>query len=379
MSLPTRPAGRGIRHPWSFQIAIVAGIPVRIHFTFLLFLGWITLSGWDTHTLGWTVFVISVFGCVLLHELGHALVARHLGVETREITLYPIGGIASLDGRPKPKEELWISLAGPAVNFALAIVLALCAFLFGKGSNLFSLDIGRSNFFGALIIANLALAVFNLIPAFPMDGGRVLRALLGLRMSEEKSTQIAAGIAQGLAIVFGIIGLFGQGYILMLIAFLVFLAASQEVSATMTRSILHGHVLADVMQTNVQCIASGQTLQSAATMMIHGSQHDFPVLNGEEVLGILTRSQLAQGLSSDGPNSYVAGWMLREYKIEEPESPLEAALDLFPPSDPSPILVLQDDTLIGMVTLESISEFVMLEHAKSRNQATENAANPHPR
>jgi len=201
-----------------------------------------------------------------------------------------------------------------------------------------------------------------------MDGGRVLRAALGLRLPEDQATRIAGGIGQALALVLGIVGLFTQGYILMLIAFFVFVGASQEIQATMARSILHGHFLSDVMQTHFETIASGESLQSAANLVIHGSQRDFPVMNGDEVLGILTRSQLAEGLATDGETAYVAGWMQRHFKSARADMPLEEAVELFTQADTTPVLILEEDRLVGMASLENISQFVMLEHAKARSR-----------
>ena len=368
MSQPQQSARNDARQPWSFRIATVAGIPIRIHFTFMLFLAWVGISGGSNGGYTWTIFVIAIFFCVLLHELGHALVAQRLGVTTRDITLYPIGGVAMLDSRPKPKQELLISLAGPAVNLVLALILLIAILVQHGGLPAITGGLQHTSMLEALMVANLTLAIFNMIPAFPMDGGRVLRAALGLKMTEAKSTQIAGGIGQGLAIMLGIVGLFTQGYILMLIAFFVFLGASQEVSATVTRSFLHGHVLSDAMQTSFKSIVSGESLQNAANLMIHGSQRDFPVMNGDEVIGLLTRNQIAQGLAADGASGYVAGWMLRTFKIAEPNFPLEQALEMFPQTDNSPIMVMEGEQLVGMVTMENLSEFIMLEHAKSKSR-----------
>lgn len=371
MSQPQRSAGAATHPSWSFRIATVAGIPIRVHFTFLLFLAWIGVMGGANGGYIWTLFVIAVFACVVLHELGHALVAKHLGVTTRDITLYPIGGVAMLDGRPAPRQELWIALAGPAVNVVLAILIGTAMVLRHSGAPAFTGDLQHASFLDALLIANVTLAVFNMIPAFPMDGGRVLRALLGLAMPEARATQIAGGIGQGLAIVLGIAGIFMQSLILMLIAFFVFIGASQEIAATVTRSMLAGHVLSDAMQTRFRSITSGESLGNAANLLIHSSQRDFPVMNGDDIIGLLTRSQLAQGLTADGPTGYVAGWMLREFKTAGPNVPLDQALEMFSQPDTSPILVMEGELLIGMVTMENVSEFLMLEHAKAQGRQLE--------
>lgn len=350
----------------AFRVATVSGIPIRIHFTFLLFLAWIGFSGGENSGPMWTLLVVAIFVCVVLHELGHALVAKRLGIGTRDITLYPIGGVAMLDSRPKPKQELWIALAGPAVNVALAFIFGLILVVRDHGLPALSVDLAHGTFLEALLIANLTLAVFNMIPAFPMDGGRVLRAALALTMSEARSTQIAGGIGQGLAIALAIASLRTQSFVWLLIAVFVFIGASQEITATVTRSFLAGHVLSDAMQTRFRTITGGESLDSAANMMIHGSQHDFPVMNGDEIIGLLTRTQLASGLTSDGPTGYVAGWMLRNFKTASPNIPLEQAAEMFTNDDTTPILVMEEAQLLGLVTMENLSEFIMLEHAKSQ-------------
>lgn len=364
----TQRSSNAATHPaWAFRVATVSGIPIRIHFTLILFLAWVGIMGGTNGGYQWTLFVVAIFACVALHELGHALVAKHLGVTTRDITLYPIGGVAMLDGRPKPQQELWIALAGPAVNVVIAILLGIFLVVRHGGPPPIPQDLQHASVLYELMIANITLAVFNMIPAFPMDGGRVLRAGLGLVMSEARSTQIAGGIGQGLAVALGIAGVFMQSLILMLIAFFVFLGASQEIQATVTRSIVAGHLLSDAMQTRFRSITNGESLGNAANLMIHGSQRDFPVMNGDEIIGLLTRAQLAQGLTTDGPTGYVAGWMQREYKRGEPNMPLDQALEMFTQADPSPILVMEGDLMIGMVTMENLSEFIMLEHAKAQN------------
>ncbi len=366
MSLAPQPSHNKGRPVWSFRVATVFDIPIRINFTFLLFLAWISVS--SSNNGGWVqvVFVVAVFVCVLLHELGHALVARRMGVMTLDITLYPIGGIAVLDRRPKPQEELWIALAGPIVNLVLALVLGIVVLFVEKDVLKHLGSLQSATPLDALLIANLTLALFNLIPAFPMDGGRVLRAALALKLTEARATQIAGGIGQGLAILIGLAGVFLNETILILIGIFVFLGASQEISATVTRSFLFGHTVADAMQTRFRTILSGDSLQRAADMLLDGSQHDFPVMNGDEVLGVLVRNEIVRGLASDGPWAYVASRMRRDFKVADPATPLETAIEMFPQADSSPILVISEEKLVGMLTLENLSEFVMLEHAKAQ-------------
>jgi Zn-dependent protease/CBS domain-containing protein len=372
VSLAPETKDTGAKSPWSFRLLSVAGIPIRIHFTFVLFLAWIATTSQNRGGHAWTWLVVAVFGCVLLHELGHALTARRFGIETKDITLYPIGGVAMLDGRPRARQELWITLAGPAVNVAIAAILAVVLLVTQGQIPGFGASMTGGSFLGALFLANVSLAIFNMVPAFPMDGGRVLRALLALRMPEAKATQIAGTIGQGLAVLLGLAGILLPSPVLVLVAFFVFLGAAQEVSATVTRSFLSGHALHDAMQKRYRTIASGLTLEAAARMLLEGSQHDFPVVVGDEgeVIGILTRTDIARGLATEGPTGYVAAHMRREFKTANPNLPLEMAIDMFSQDDPTPIVVLDEGRMVGMVTQENLSEFIMLEHARQQSPRT---------
>ena len=350
--------------PWSLRIATVAGIPVRIHFTFFFLLVWVAVfprPGGPAQTLA---LVLGVFLCVVLHEFGHALMARRFGIETRDITLYPIGGVASIKGRPKPIPELWIAIAGPVVNVLILFVLTPVLVL---TQDLNTEAIARGNFtlLQGLWVANVMLVAFNMLPAFPMDGGRVLRAALSIRMGSDRATQLAAAVGQGFAVLFGLVGIFTGQLVLVLVAFFVFLGASQEAAATSNLSVVEGRRVSEAMITRVATISNGLTLNSAAQMLIQGYQQDFPVVMGEEVLGVLTRQGLAQGLSKSGPTAYVAEHMDRNLKVLPPHEPLERVFELMQ-NDRTPVLVMADGRLIGMVTAENLSEFIMLEHARGK-------------
>ncbi len=367
---PKKPE-RATHSPWSIQIASVAGIPIRIHFTFVLVFVWIALVGRRQQDFGWGLFVLAFFFCVLLHELGHALTAKRYGVQTQDITLYPIGGIAMLKGRPQPREELWIALAGPAVNMVIALLLVPVLLFADRGLPGFSLNLANKTFFQALFLGNLTLALFNMIPAFPMDGGRVLRSILALNVPEAKATRIAAGIGQMLAIVLGFAALFVPGTFglsLMLVAFFVFLGAGQEATASVTRSFVSGRKASDAMQVRFRTIPNGATLDAAGKMLLEGSQQDFPVVNGDEIIGILTRADLARGLAAEGPSAYVAGHMRRDVRNVLPEAPLEEVMELLSEGNPTPVLVIDaDERMVGMITAENLGEFIMIEHARSQS------------
>jgi len=194
---------------WSWKIGKLAGVDLYVHATFLLLLGWVALSYWSAGksldaVVSGVGFILALFACVLLHELGHALAARRFGIATRDITLLPIGGLARLERMPEdPRQELWVTLAGPAVNVVIAAALYIWLTLTNGWAPLSQLSVSSGPFLERIMVANVWLVVFNLIPAFPMDGGRVLRALLATRMEYLKATRIAAGLGQGLTFVFG--------------------------------------------------------------------------------------------------------------------------------------------------------------------------------
>jgi Zn-dependent protease len=219
----------------------IAGIDLRLHATVLLLLGWVGASYWMASKsmaamLAGVVFIIALFACVVFHEMGHAQAARKFGIQTRDITLLPIGGLARLERMPEePKQELWIALAGPAVNVAIAAILYAWLILAHQWEPLSQLRISTGPFVERLLVANISLVLFNLIPAFPMDGGRVLRALLACRMTYLKATQTAAWVAQGLAFVFGFIGLGEPGRITSMDLFETWLGNSRHQAAFFLR------------------------------------------------------------------------------------------------------------------------------------------------
>jgi len=358
-------------HPWSLRVATISGIPLRIHITFLLLLAWIFLAGGRDFAV--VMLILLVFVCVVLHEFGHALVAQRFGVKTKDITLYPIGGVAMLQGRPKPLQEFWIALAGPLVNVVIA--LGLSAYLLATKHHLPTFGVGldpHGSLTENLWRANVWLPLFNMIPAFPMDGGRVLRAFLGFFMPEVRATQIAASIWQLLAFGFGFFGLLSQppNLLLVVIAFFVFLGASQEVQMSVGISLVAGKKVRDAMQTRFRTLISGASMEEAAQALLAGSQHDFPVVAGEEIIGVLSRTDIARGLATEGPSGYVAGHMRREFLTVSSDDPLENAFEAFSENDGVPLLVMDGSQLVGMLTQENFSEFLMLENAKSRRPRT---------
>ena len=307
----------------------------------------------------------TTFLCVVLHELGHALTAKRFGVATNDITLYPIGGVASLRDRPKPKEEFWIAIAGPLVNVLIAIAIGIGLFVSQGGVPNLTIDITKLGYWEAVYMVNCILPLFNMIPAFPMDGGRILRAILGMTMHDERATKIAAAIGQLLAIVLFFVGLYLMNLAFLLIAFFVFLGAGQEVATSVGLSLIHGKTASDAMIRDFQTIGHGDNLGVASQKLLDGYQQDFPVVFGDEVIGVLTRDGIIRGLSSGGTGTYVADQVNREFRTCSPEDSLEESAKHLS-VDRQPILVMQEGKLIGLITPENLSEFMLLEQAKRR-------------
>lgn len=354
--------------PWAVRIATVAGIPIRLHFTFLLLLLWLAfVASNNPQSAKLALIIVSIFICVVLHELGHSLTAKSYGLKIREIVLYPIGGVAMLLGRPKPLQEFWIALAGPAVNLVIAGVIASVFLILYQQLPTFMWNFQKVSYWEGVYTANLVLLLFNMIPAFPMDGGRVLRSLLAMRIPEDRATQIAGTIGQALAIGFGIFAIFSNHFILLIIAFFVFMGASQETAMTRTFSLISGKKIIDAMITDFKTIEHSATLDVASQMLLEGSQQDFPVVFGDEVLGLLKRENIVMGLSNEGAQSYVSGYMTRDYNKMSPYEPLEKVIEKYAEGDRSPILVFDESNkLVGMVTIENMGELMMLEEARKR-------------
>ena len=336
------------------------GVPVRLHFTFVLLVIFLVVlgTGGSQSGLGYALYVLALFASVLLHELGHALVARRYGIRTLEIIMFPIGGLARLERQPKAVEELWIALAGPMVNVVIAAILFAWWGYVSDVQSLRALLIpSDSNLVHRVAVGNLILAAFNLLPAFPMDGGRVLRSVIARFRSEADATRIAARLGQVLAMGMGLLGLLGGNFMLVFIALFVYLGAAQETAAATGKSLLESVPVKAAMITDFRTLPHGLSLREAADALLAGSQQDFPVVTGNQVIGLLTRNDLLRGMANEGPEAYVAGCMNREFPRVAPETELTTALPLL---ERSCVLVMQDETLLGMLTRENLMEFLML-------------------
>ncbi len=337
----------------------VFGIPIRLHFTFLLllvFLIFIGIGGKQSG-LNTAVYIVALFASVLLHEIGHALVARAYGLRTREIVMYPIGGVSRLESQPKARQEPLIALAGPAVNLIIGIVLLASQHDFLP---LETLSVPTdANLLERIGVGNLLLGLFNLLPAYPMDGGRILRALIALRKSEDEATQIAASMSRFLAVAMGMFGLLSANYLLVFVALFVYLGASQEGAAARGRSLTSGYPVRAAMISDFRTLSHGNTIREAGDLLLATSQQDFPVMLGDEVIGVLSRSALLRAMLREGPDAYVAGGMDRNFVRLPPDTDLATALPQL--SAPGAVaLVMDGDRLLGMLTAENLYEFILL-------------------
>lgn len=366
---------------WSFRIATILGTEVRIHATFALllaFVAWQSMSQGTGAVVESLLLVCAMFTCVLLHEFGHVLAARRYGIKTPDITLLPIGGVARLERMPrKPSEELVVALCGPLVNIIIAAVIAVVIGASVQGPGVTFMRSGH--FWLTLMQWNIVMVLFNMVPAFPMDGGRVLRALLAMMTADyAKATRWAAVIGQSLAVLVVIWMIMAGAFqpMLLLIAFFVFFAAGQEAEQVTTHEAARDLRVRDAMLTDFRSLQPSAVLREAVDHLLAGSQHDFPVLDEHGgMMGIVTRHRLIQALADHGP-SYPA-----QLIIERCEDSLEPAMALAPAMDrlnasTCPALPVIDpitDRLVGLLTAENVGETLLVRAALRQRVAVINA------
>ena len=365
---------------WSWKIGRLAGINVHVHATFLLLILFILLAYWtEGHSLSLALsgvfFVLVIFGCIVLHELGHALTARRYGIQTRDIILLPIGGVARLERMPvDPRQELRVALAGPAVNLVIAGVLFAVLAVLGSAPGWTEMEGVRwvgGGFLTKVMVANLWLAGFNVLPAFPMDGGRVLRALLATRMEYTRATQAAAHVGQAMAFLFGFIGILSHDPFLLFIALFVWMGASEEAAVVQMRTSLGGIPVQRVMLTDFHTLTADDTLDRAVNYVLSGWQQDFPVVFGDHVLGILTREDLLRTLAQHGSQVPVREAMQRDVQSIDSHDMLERAIAALRTCKCRSLPVEHNGRLVGMLTMDNVGEFILIESAlrHARNAA----------
>lgn len=364
---------------WSYSVARVSGIDIKIHATFALVLAygafrWGFPKGLEgASSMAGAVFgmalMILLFACVVLHELGHSLVAQRFGLTVREILLLPIGGVARLEKNPeKPLHELLIAAAGPLVNVALAVVLF---FVGGLAINFGALE-GRSllptsdgppslvTLWGWLFTANVALALFNLIPAFPMDGGRILRAALALKLGFSRATRIATGVGQAIAFAFGLFGVMTGNLLLVVVAFFVFTGAGQERSEEQARTVLTTLCVGDAYNKHALTLSPGDHVSKVVDYILTSYQPDFAVVQGGRLLGIVTRDEVLKSLATEVVDLYVAGIMRREVLVVDATQGLDDVRRLMGEKGERIVAVNGGDAFLGLVSAEDISEALVV-------------------
>ncbi|MBX3413415.1 MAG: site-2 protease family protein [Pirellulales bacterium] len=368
---------------WSWRVGTVAGIGIFIHVTFLILIPFILMSEYSAGgtlqgALKSMALVAAIFGCIVLHELGHALTARRFGINTRDITLLPIGGVARLERMPEdPWQEFLVAIAGPAVNVAIAMVLAIVLLVTGSLSMVWDFEFIGGPFLGQLLLVNLFLVLFNLIPAFPMDGGRVLRALLAKTTGDYvKATQTAASVGQVVAILFGMVGLFTGQFMLIFIALFVYMGAQGESHMVQMRSVISGVPVRAAMMTRFKALDAAEPLSRAAEELLAGSQQDFPVLEQGRVVGLLDRTTLVKALSERPHETPISAVMHKDCRTVEDNEMLQATFDRMQEQGCRTLPVVRQGQLVGLVTLENVGELLMINAARQTQRQTSSQPSP---
>jgi Zn-dependent protease/CBS domain-containing protein len=353
---------------WSWKLVTVAGIDVYVHGTFLLLIAFLAFSdlvagqGVVAMVRG-TALILAVFTMVVLHEFGHALTARRFGVRTRDITLLPIGGVARLEKMPdQPGQQLLVALAGPAVNFGIALVLFGLVLLGDVPVGFEGIRHATGPFLAQLMWINVSLAAFNLLPGYPMDGGRILRALLAMRMAPERATQTAARVGQGVAVIFGLVGLFTSPF-LMVIAVIVWLGAQAEHTVSTVKVALAGLSVRHGMITDFRAVSPVDPLSRAVDLILSGFQQDFPVMDGARLVGVLTHADVLRGLTEHGSNLPVRQAMRSDFETASPSDPLDGALGRMHQGECRVLMVVEDEKVVGLLTVGNIGELLALDAA----------------
>jgi len=343
----------------SFKIAEIQGISINIHITFLLL---ILIFG------KWFFFILAVFFFVTMHELAHSLVAKKLGIGVKEITLLPIGGVASMVKMPeKPYQEFLISLAGPLFNIAVVIIFYFPVKFF-VGAETFTASF--KSFFGGYLPlydirfmvaqvywVNLILAAFNLLPAFPMDGGRILRSLLVKRFGFEQATKIAVNFGHIFALLFGYIGLVNGRIILLIIAVFIYMAASSEEVQVGVKLTLKKFRVKDILSRDFLTVKADAVLSKVLELVFHSRQEDFPVMNEDAsaMIGFVTRYDIINGIHKYGVSGKVQDTMRKDVSIIEDGTTLDKVQSMMHEMELKALPVTHNGQVIGVITMDDIS------------------------
>ena len=358
----------------SLHIATIRGTAIRLHWTFILFLGALltvmSITSGLVAAISLFALVVMMFVCVVLHEFGHITVARAFGIHTPEVILLPIGGLAKLKRIPsEPDQELAIAVAGPAVNFALFTILVLMLGRWPDWSALPQLGQGQVDFVEQLAIFNLIVGLFNLIPAFPMDGGRVLRASLSFVLPHSKATRIAALVGQAMAAVMAIAGLMGGNIILIAIGVFIFLAARSEARLDAVRNAIGGVSVAQVMVTGQQPLAISDPIMDAVDAVMHTDYEEFPVLNADGSLaGFVLRAELLEAVSGHGLEATVREATREDIPVVSVHARAAKAADLLEAGAPAVAVVDRFGFFVGLVTWRNLVDVLAISGALDRHE-----------
>jgi len=353
----------------SLNLGSISGIKIIVHWTFLFLILWVVFDelkrGGTVESILFNIaFVLAVFFCVVLHELGHALTAKRFGVNTEKITLLPIGGMASLDKIPEsPKQELLVVIAGPLVNVVIAILLYLILPIqelanmnFANNLETFS-NLSLQNFLLYLFIVNVGLVIFNIIPAFPMDGGRILRALLAMKIDRVKATQIAASIGQFMAIIFLLVGLLYNPF-LVFIALFIFLGAYGENKMVLHLSLLKGHTVEDAMMTNITIFKPEDSMDLVVDKIISGTENNFVIIKDSTITGLLYHQDI---IENSNKNLLVKDIMEVNFKVLDVDEDLKEVYNLIQSKKKSFFPVVENKKFVGAIDSINLNEYIMLQ------------------
>jgi Zn-dependent protease/CBS domain-containing protein len=350
---------------WSLTIGRFGATTVRVHLTFFLLLAWIGVSAWQKGGLpaarDSVLFIALIFTCVVLHEFGHILMARRFGIETPDVILLPIGGVARMARMPqKPSQELAVAIAGPMVNIVIAFLLFLVLGTI-EPDDLTRLEDPRVSLLARLAAANVFLVIFNMIPAFPMDGGRVLRALLAMKLGGARATRLAAFIGQAFAFALGFLGLFGNP-LLVFIAIFVYIAAAGEAQTTAFNEAARGLSVGDAMETRFNAIPVDANLAAAIETLLATAQHEFPVVDaGGKPVGLLVREDILSALKSHDREAAITDFMRSPVETVRSATPLEAVLDrLHGPQAVALAVTDSEGVLVGLLTRQNLAETMII-------------------
>ena len=358
---------------WSLKIGKIADIGIFLHWTFLLLIAWIMRvymkagNDWNTALIGFG-FILAIFVCVTFHELGHALAARWFNIATQDITVYPIAGVPQMTRIPeKPRQEIWVALAGPAVSIMIALALFVVVQFLANAAIFPKIHPIKENFWAKLMWVNIIIAIFNLLPAFPMDGGRMLRAFLSMRMDYVRATQTTANIGQTLAIGFGVLGFFYNCFFLF-IAMFIYLGAEGEGYMAKMKVAFKGIPVRQAMVTHFRTVNKEDSLSIVVEELLNSAQEDFPVMGNGEIMGIITRSDLLKALA-EGRKGSVNEFMRRNCPPIDEKDMLESTFQRMQAGGCHTLPVMREGQLVGLATLQNIGEWMMVQSALYKDRA----------